>query len=425
MRFREAPLPAQPAPHGRCAPAEGSQDPEALGEAIGRLLLMPPQIDLRHVAVPRVSVVRAPRALRGLLRRGAFSFDEAVRGADRMTVAVTLFALLELYKRGEADWEQGESFGEIAVHAPAAAAAGGPGRAGGRDGRRRAGRVSDARRRRSPSSRARSRRCCSSRPIRSASAELAEATQAGEGAVRAALALLAERHAPGRAGIALRELGGGWTLASDPASEDAARRLFSRPRVSTLTPAQAETLAIVAYLQPVSRPEIARIRGVSADSAVATLLDRGLIEEAGRSQFGAVLYRTTHAVPQAVRPAHARRAARRRALGPDARGAGRAARAAARGRRGARGLRGLGEASAGRAASWPQAASMSRPRVRRTVAGMPRAMQRGAEGGDRRAGRALVGRVGRVVRDQVDLEDRALARRARAPAARASASACS
>ncbi len=124
-------------------------------------------------------------------------------------------------------------------------------------------------------------------------AELADATEAGEGAVATALALLAERHAPGRSGIALRELGGGWTFASDPTSEEAAQRLFSRPRVSTLTPAQAETLAIVAYLQPVSRPEIARIRGVSADSAVATLLDRGLIDEAGHSQFGAVVYRTT------------------------------------------------------------------------------------------------------------------------------------
>ncbi|HEX8714551.1 MAG TPA: SMC-Scp complex subunit ScpB, partial [Solirubrobacteraceae bacterium] len=119
--------------------------------------------------------------------------------------------------------------------------------------------------------------------------ELADACEAGEGAVTAALALLAERHAPGRSGIVLRELAGGWTLASDPASEGAARRLFSRPRVVTLTPAQAETLAIVAYLQPVSRPEIARIRGVSADSAVATLLDRGLIEEAGHSQFGAIV----------------------------------------------------------------------------------------------------------------------------------------
>jgi segregation and condensation protein B len=122
--------------------------------------------------------------------------------------------------------------------------------------------------------------------------ELADATQAGEGAVLAALELLTEGYAPGRRGIRLRELGGGWTLSSDPAAEEAARRLFSRARASTLTPAQAETLAIVAYLQPVSRPEITRIRGVSADSAVATLLDRGLIEEAGHSQFGAVLYRT-------------------------------------------------------------------------------------------------------------------------------------
>jgi segregation and condensation protein B len=123
--------------------------------------------------------------------------------------------------------------------------------------------------------------------------ELAEAVEVGEGAIRAALALLAEEYAPGRRGMTLRELGGGWTLASDPAHEDAARRLFSRPRIATLTPAQAETLAIVAYLQPISRPEVARIRGVSADSATATLLDRGLIEEAGHSEFGAVQYRTT------------------------------------------------------------------------------------------------------------------------------------
>jgi segregation and condensation protein B len=124
-------------------------------------------------------------------------------------------------------------------------------------------------------------------------AELADATQAGEGAVLTALALLGEQYAPGLRGITLRELGGGWTFASDPAFEDAARRLFSRPRTAILSPAQAETLAIVAYLQPISRPEITRIRGVSADSATATLLDRGLIEDAGHSQFGAVLYRTT------------------------------------------------------------------------------------------------------------------------------------
>jgi segregation and condensation protein B len=123
--------------------------------------------------------------------------------------------------------------------------------------------------------------------------ELADAAAAEELAVIAALVELAERYAPGHSGIHLRELGGGFTFASDPETEDAARRLFSRPRASVLTPAQAETLAIVAYLQPISRPEITRIRGVSADSAASTLLERGLVEESGRSQFGAVMYRTT------------------------------------------------------------------------------------------------------------------------------------
>jgi segregation and condensation protein A len=118
VRFREAPPPA----HLRrtiVQPQEGSQDAEALGEAIGRLLLMPPTINVRHIAMPRVSVAERLAHLRALLRRGSFSFDEAVEGADRITVAVTLFALLELYKCGEADWSQGECFGEIAIKVPA------------------------------------------------------------------------------------------------------------------------------------------------------------------------------------------------------------------------------------------------------------------------------------------------------------------
>ena len=105
-------------------------------------------------------------------------------------------------------------------------------------------------------------------------------------------ALAASLDADGR-GLVLRELAGGWQLSSHPEAEEAARRLLARPRTPPLTPAQAETLAIVAYLQPVSRPEIARIRGVNAESAAQTLIERGMIEEAGRSQFGAVLYRTT------------------------------------------------------------------------------------------------------------------------------------
>jgi segregation and condensation protein B len=121
--------------------------------------------------------------------------------------------------------------------------------------------------------------------------DLAAACEADPAEVEAALteleAVLGDR------GIVLHRVAGGYALATDPVAEPAARRLLAKPRTPPLTPAQAETLAIVAYLQPVSRPEITRIRGVSADSATATLLERGLIEEAGRSQFGAVLYRTT------------------------------------------------------------------------------------------------------------------------------------
>ncbi|MGE4428889.1 MAG: SMC-Scp complex subunit ScpB, partial [Solirubrobacteraceae bacterium] len=108
-----------------------------------------------------------------------------------------------------------------------------------------------------------------------------------------ALEELRAAYAPGRRGLLLREVGGGFLLATAPETEPAARRLLTAPRTPPLTPAQAETLSIVAYLQPVSRPEITRIRGVAADSACATLVERGMIEEAGRSQFGAVLYRTT------------------------------------------------------------------------------------------------------------------------------------
>jgi segregation and condensation protein B len=111
--------------------------------------------------------------------------------------------------------------------------------------------------------------------------------------VQSALTELATGYEEQGRGLVLRHIAGGWVLSSHPDTEDAARNLFARPRTPVLTPAQAETLAIIAYLQPVSRPEIARIRGVNAESAAATLLERGLVEESGRSQFGAVLYRTT------------------------------------------------------------------------------------------------------------------------------------
>ena len=122
-------------------------------------------------------------------------------------------------------------------------------------------------------------------------AELAEACEASEAEIDRALDLLGSSLE--RRGVVLREVAGGHTLAAHPDAEQAARRLLARPKAPPLTQAQAETLAIVAYLQPVSRPEVARIRGVSSDSAVQTLTERGLIEESGRSRFGAVIYRTT------------------------------------------------------------------------------------------------------------------------------------
>jgi segregation and condensation protein B len=124
-------------------------------------------------------------------------------------------------------------------------------------------------------------------------AELAEASEVDEEAVAEALeGLEGELESNGR-GVRVRRVAGGYALAAIPAAENAARRLLAKPRTPPLTQAQAEVLAIVAYLQPVSRPEIARIRGVSSDSAVGSLTERGLIEERGRTQFGAITYATT------------------------------------------------------------------------------------------------------------------------------------
>jgi segregation and condensation protein A len=116
--YRSAPLPA----HLRRAPLENAErafDPVVLGQALGGLLRTPAPVNLDHLRNPRVTVGERLGVLRGMLRRGLFEFEEAVRGADRMTVAVTLYALLELYKRGEADWEQEDCFGPIHVAATA------------------------------------------------------------------------------------------------------------------------------------------------------------------------------------------------------------------------------------------------------------------------------------------------------------------
>ena len=134
-------------------------------------------------------------------------------------------------------------------------------------------------------------------------ADLADAADDDPERVETALGLLGERYREGRSGIVLEHVAGGWAFRAAREAAEACARLFERPVERGLSQAALETLAIVAYLGPVSRPEIARIRGVAADSAVASLVERGLIAEAGRESGpgGAVRYRTTAALRARVR----------------------------------------------------------------------------------------------------------------------------
>ena len=119
FRYRGAPLPPE-LRRVSVEVAEAVYDPDQLGEAIGALLREPPKLDTAHLARPHVSIDARLAHMRTLLGRlGSFPFDDAVKGADRLTEAVTLFALLELYKSGEADWQQAEPFGPITVTAAA------------------------------------------------------------------------------------------------------------------------------------------------------------------------------------------------------------------------------------------------------------------------------------------------------------------
>jgi segregation and condensation protein B len=124
--------------------------------------------------------------------------------------------------------------------------------------------------------------------------ELAEAANDVVERVEAALGLIGERYREGRSGIVLEQVGGGWAFRASRDAAEACARLFEKPAQRNLSQASLETLAIVAYLGPCSRPDIARIRGVAPDSAVANLLERGLIAESGRDETaGAIRYRTT------------------------------------------------------------------------------------------------------------------------------------
>jgi segregation and condensation protein B len=124
--------------------------------------------------------------------------------------------------------------------------------------------------------------------------ELSAVTEEDSERVETALGLIAGRFREGRSGIVLEHVAGGYAFRAAREAAEACARLVERPAQRGLSQAALETLAAVAYLGPVSRPEIARIRGVAADSAVAGLVERGLIAEAGReADGGAVRYETT------------------------------------------------------------------------------------------------------------------------------------
>jgi segregation and condensation protein B len=125
-------------------------------------------------------------------------------------------------------------------------------------------------------------------------ADLREAAEAAAADVEEALELLAERYCEGRSGIVLEQVAGGWAYRAAAEASDACARLFEKPVEKGLSQAALETLAIVAYLGPISRPEITRIRGVNVDGVMAGLVERGLVAEGGReNEFGAIRYRTT------------------------------------------------------------------------------------------------------------------------------------
>ena len=112
--YRSAPLPPE-LRRVALEAATAAYDPEQLGAALGDLLTPQPQLDISHIR-PTVSLERRLRALRDALSgRSSIDFDEAFGGEDRLTQAVTLFALLELYRKGEVTWKQGEPLGPIEI----------------------------------------------------------------------------------------------------------------------------------------------------------------------------------------------------------------------------------------------------------------------------------------------------------------------
>jgi segregation and condensation protein B len=124
--------------------------------------------------------------------------------------------------------------------------------------------------------------------------ELATACQAGPQEVRETLLALAAEYEEAGRGFTLRQVAGGWRFYTNPSCAAAVERFVRDGQQQRLTQAALETLAVVAYRQPVSRSRVSAVRGVNVDGVMRTLLTRGLVEESGTEpESGAMLYRTT------------------------------------------------------------------------------------------------------------------------------------
>lgn len=125
--------------------------------------------------------------------------------------------------------------------------------------------------------------------------DLCGLAEVAPGPVQRALQELGQRYSED-SGLELAEVAGGFTFRTRGDVAEICDRLRHRPPEDRLSPASLETLAVIAYMEPIGRPEISRIRGVQADGVVTALVERGLLEEVGRDEPGGpIMFRTTRA----------------------------------------------------------------------------------------------------------------------------------
>ena len=135
----------------------------------------------------------------------------------------------------------------------------------------------------------------SSDPV--SASQLASALDATPGEVASLLAELSVEYTEANRGFQLREVAGGWRLFTHPAWHDRVEAYVLSWDTQKLSQAALETLAVIAYHQPVTREMVKGIRGVNSDGVISSLADKGLIREVGRDteRGGAILYGTTNA----------------------------------------------------------------------------------------------------------------------------------